>query len=102
MEPAEKLSVTVTPTQARLIREKVEDGSFGSASEVIRAALRAFQREEEEHAERIATIKARIKASVEDPRPGIPAAEVFRSLKERLNRLAEEEGDKPVAGRIRG
>ena len=49
MEPAEKLSVTVTPTQARLIRRKVEDGSFGSASEVIRAALRAFQREEEEH-----------------------------------------------------
>lgn len=102
MEPAEKLSITVTPTQARLIREKVEDGSFGSASEVIRAALRAFQREEEEHAERIAAIKARIKASVEDPRPPVPAEDVFRTLKERLNRLAEEEGDTPVAGRIRG
>lgn len=102
MEPAEKLSITITPAQARLIREKVEDGSFGSASEVIRAALRAFQREEEEHAERIAAIKARIKASVEDPRPPIPAEEVFRTLKERLARLAEEEGDKPVAGRIRG
>ena len=102
MEPAEKLSVTVTPAQARLIREKVENGSFGSASEVIRAALRAFQREEEEHAERIASIKARLKASIEDPRPPIPAEEVFRSLKERLTRLAEEEGDKPVAGRIRG
>lgn len=102
MEPAEKLSVTVTPAMARLIREKVEDGSFGSASEVIRAALRAFQREEEEHAERIASIRARIKASIEDPRPSIPAEEVFRSLKERLNRLAEEEGDTPIAGRIRG
>ena len=28
MEPAEKLSVTVTPAMARLIRDKVEDGSF--------------------------------------------------------------------------
>lgn len=70
MEPAEKLSVTVTPAMARMIREKVEDGSFGSASEVIRAALRAFQREEEEHAERMASIRARVKASLEDTRPG--------------------------------
>ena len=86
MEPAEKLSVTVTPTQARLIREKVEDGSFGSASEVIRAALRAFQREEEEHAERIATIKARIKASVEDPRPNLSSKQV----RAQLQRIADE------------
>ncbi|WP_287063594.1 type II toxin-antitoxin system ParD family antitoxin [Mesorhizobium sp.] len=70
MEPAEKLSVTVTPAMAGMIREKVEDGTFGSASEVIRAALRAFQREEEEHAERMASIRARVKASIEDTRPG--------------------------------
>ena len=86
MEPAEKLSVTVTPTQARLIREKVADGSFGSASEVIRAALRAFQREEEEHAERIASIKARIKASVEDPRPNLSSKQV----RAQLQRIADE------------
>ena len=86
MEPAEKLSVTVTPTQARLIREKVEDGSFGSASEVIRAALRAFQREEEEHAERIASIKARIRASVEDPRPNLSSKQV----RAQLQRIADE------------
>jgi antitoxin ParD1/3/4 len=76
METAEKLSVTVTPAMARMIREKVEDGSFGSASEVIRAALRAFQREEEEHAERMASIRARVKASLEDPRPRVPVEEV--------------------------
>jgi antitoxin ParD1/3/4 len=86
MEPAEKLSVTVTPAQARLIRQKVEDGSFGSASEVIRAALRAFQREEEEHAERIASIKARIKASIEDPRPNLSSKQV----RAQLQRIAEE------------
>lgn len=86
MKPAEKLSITVTPAMARLIREKVESGSFGSASEVIRAALRAFQREEEEHAERIASIRARIKASVEDPRPNLSSKQV----RTQLRRIADE------------
>jgi len=102
MEAAEKLSITVTAAQAKLIREKVEDGSFGSASEVIRAALRAFQRDEEEHAERLAAIRQRVKASIEDPRPSIPIDDVFRNLKQRIQQLAEEEGDTPVPGRIRG
>ncbi|WP_376704231.1 type II toxin-antitoxin system ParD family antitoxin [Mesorhizobium sp. ISC25] len=82
MESAEKLSVTVTPAMARMIREKVEDGSYGSASEVIRAALRAFQREEEEHAERMASIRARVKASIEDTRPNLSSEEVRARLRE--------------------
>ncbi|MBZ9910392.1 type II toxin-antitoxin system ParD family antitoxin [Mesorhizobium sp. BR115XR7A] len=86
MEAAEKLSVTVTPAMARMIRERVEDGSFGSASEVIRAALRAFQREEEEHAERMASIRARVKASIEDTRPNLTAAE----LRGRLKKFVEQ------------
>ncbi|MER9964051.1 type II toxin-antitoxin system ParD family antitoxin [Mesorhizobium sp. M0045] len=82
MESAEKLSVTVTPAMARMIREKVEDGSYGSASEVVRAALRAFQREEEEHAERMASIRARVKASIEDARPNVSGEEVRGRLRE--------------------
>ncbi|RUU53786.1 type II toxin-antitoxin system ParD family antitoxin, partial [Mesorhizobium sp. M2C.T.Ca.TU.009.01.2.1] len=81
MESAEKLSVTVTPAMARMIREKVDDGSYGSASEVIRAALRAFQREEEEHAERMAAIRARVKASLEDKRPAVPLDEAIHRVK---------------------
>ncbi|RWO64110.1 MAG: type II toxin-antitoxin system ParD family antitoxin [Mesorhizobium sp.] len=82
MESAEKLSITVTPAMARMIREKVEDGSFGSASEVIRAALRAFQREEEEHAERMASIRARVQASIEDTRPNHSGEEIRDHLRE--------------------
>ncbi|MBN9551374.1 MAG: type II toxin-antitoxin system ParD family antitoxin [Alphaproteobacteria bacterium] len=80
MESAEKLSITVTPAMARMIRERVEDGSFGSASEVIRAALRAFQREEEEHAERMASIRARVKASIDDRRPNLSGEKVRAHL----------------------
>jgi antitoxin ParD1/3/4 len=86
MESAEKLSVTVTAAQARLIHEKVANGSYGSASEVVRAALRALQREEEEHAERIASIKARIKASIEDPRPNLSSKQV----RAHLQRIADQ------------
>ncbi|MBZ9807947.1 type II toxin-antitoxin system ParD family antitoxin [Mesorhizobium sp. BR1-1-9] len=86
MEAAEKLSITVTPAMARMIRERVDDGSFGSASEVIRAALRAFQREEEEHAERMASIRARVKASIEDTRPNLSGEQV----RDRLKKLAEQ------------
>lgn len=99
MEAAEKLSVTVTPAMARMIREKVENGSFGSASEVIRAALRAFQREEEDHAERLAAIKARIKASIEDTRPPIPLDDAFAHLRNRIAELARENDDPTASSR---
>ncbi|TPN88533.1 type II toxin-antitoxin system ParD family antitoxin [Mesorhizobium sp. CU2] len=96
MEAAEKLSVTVTPAMARMIREKVEDGSFGSASEVIHAALRAFQREEEEHAERMASIRARVKASLEDPRPSVPVEEVDARLRELFAQRTKGAGGSPT------
>jgi antitoxin ParD1/3/4 len=81
MEQVEKISVTVTAAMARDIREKVASGSYASASEVIRAALRALQKDDQEHAERIASIKARIKASVEDLGPGYTGEEVLDSIR---------------------
>lgn len=43
MEPqnAERLSITLPPEMARMIREKVSCGAYGSNSEVIREALRS-------------------------------------------------------------
>ncbi|MDX8440736.1 type II toxin-antitoxin system ParD family antitoxin [Mesorhizobium australafricanum] len=93
MEAAEKISVTVTPAMARMIRERVEDGSYGSASEVIRAALRAFQREEEEHAERMASIRARVKASIEDKRPAVPLDEAIDRVKSRISQMTRDSDD---------
>ncbi len=93
MESADKISVTVTPAMARMIREKVADGSFGSASEVVRAALRALQREEEEHAERIAAIKARLKASIEDKSPSLSSSEVRARLQGLFDRQSRGNDD---------
>ena len=84
MDKVEKLSVTVTAAMARDIRDKIELGNYASASEVIRAALRALGREEEEHAERMASIKARIRASVEDARPAVALDQAFERIRDRL------------------
>jgi antitoxin ParD1/3/4 len=88
MDQAEKLSVTVTPQMAQMIREKVESGQYASASEVIRASLRALLTEDEERAERLAWVKARIRASFENPGRGHSNEEVFAAVRARLQAKA--------------
>lgn len=99
MEQVEKISVTVTAAMARDIREKVASGSYASASEVIRAALRALQKDDQEHAERIASIKARIEASVEDTRPPVRLEEAFARIEKHISGLSETDDDRAPARR---
>jgi antitoxin ParD1/3/4 len=77
---AEKLSITLTSEMVRTIRKTVESGEFASTSEVVRDAMRAWQRERLEHAERMAAIRARVRRSLDDPRPDLDADEVDRRL----------------------
>lgn len=93
MESGEKLTVRVSSETAKMIREKVEDGSYASSEEVMSAALEALKREEEDHAARLASIKARIKASIQDTRPPIPLDEAVTSVKQRIAELARGKGD---------
>jgi antitoxin ParD1/3/4 len=85
-DAAEKLSITLTPEMVRTIRKTVKSGEFASTSEVVRDAMRAWQRQRREHAERIAAIRARIRRSLEDPRPDVPIDEAF----ERIEKLHAE------------
>jgi antitoxin ParD1/3/4 len=80
MEPAEKISVTMTPEMLRAIRESVESGEYASTSEALRDAVRIWQRERHEYAERIKSIRARIRRSLDDPRPDLDEDEVDRRL----------------------
>lgn len=82
MSAAEKISITLTPEMNRIIKQRVEAGDFASSSELIREALRVWQKREDEHNERLAAIRARIQKSIDDPRPSIPAEDVFDRLKE--------------------
>jgi antitoxin ParD1/3/4 len=83
MQRAEKISITMTPEQVEAIRASVEAGEYASTSEAMRDAVRLWQRQRTDDAERIAAIKSRIRRAIDDPRPSLREDEVD----ERLDRL---------------
>lgn len=86
MQPAEKVSITMPPEMMRLIRDSIEAGEYASTSEVLRDAMRAWLRQREEHQERLESIRARVRQSLDDPRPSVPMEEAEENL-ERYMRL---------------
>jgi len=92
MQSAEKISITVTPEMLRVIRESVEAGEYASTSEVIRDAMRLWQRQRDEHAERIKSIKQRIRRSLDDPSPSLNEAEMDAALEDMFERVDKELG----------
>ena len=78
MHPSKPITVTLGSQQASVDR-RVASGDYKSASEVIRAALCALDREEATLDQMMAE---KIRASLADPRPDIPAEEVFARLRQ--------------------
>jgi antitoxin ParD1/3/4 len=90
MQNAEKLSITLTSEMVRTIKESVESGEYASTSEVLRDAFRIWQRAREEHAERMAAIKARIESAVHSTGPRYTSEEVRAHLAATKPNLVEE------------
>lgn len=95
MAAAAKLSVTLTAEMVRDLEASVAAGEFASTSEALRDAVRLWRDRREERAERLAAIKARIQASIDDPRPSIPIDLVHERLQAtrhaRLSRLLADD-----------
>lgn len=71
--------VTVTlGRQAEHAQRRVASGEYASLSEVVRAGLRALEREERAID---AALRDRIRESLADPRPAIPQDQVFAALR---------------------
>lgn len=85
---SEKLTITLPAEMLALIQRQVEAGRYASTSEVLREAVRVWMRDEEEHAERLAAVRARIKRSLDDPRPAVPLEEAFARVKAHAERLS--------------
>ena len=78
---ASRASKPVTVTLGGLTeaaQRRVASGAFASVSEVVRAGLRALDREE---AALDALLKARVEEALADPRPSIPQEDVFVGLR---------------------
>lgn len=93
MPGAEKVSVTLTAEMVQAIRAGVESGEYASASEVVRDALRRWQRQRAEEAERLDGVRARIRLSLDDPRPSLSESEVDVELAAFFEELAPSGGD---------
>jgi antitoxin ParD1/3/4 len=84
MQNVERLSITLPVEMARMIRDRVEAGRYASNSEVIREAMRVWQEKEQLHAEKLASIRAKVEAAETDPRPSLGVSDVEKHFEERL------------------
>jgi antitoxin ParD1/3/4 len=79
----EKFSVTLPGEMARVIHERVSSGNYGSVSEVIRDAMRAWLQRER----RLAALDAALMRGITelDAGQGQDAEQVRKDLRERLS-----------------
>lgn len=75
MRNAEKVTITLTADMLQSVRDTVEAGEFATTSEAMRDAVRVWQRQRLEDAERLNAMRARIRRSLDDPRPSLTAEE---------------------------
>ena len=63
------MNVSLTPQLEELVKKKVESGLYGSASEVMREALRLLDERDRFHAMRLEELRAEIKKGLESGEP---------------------------------
>lgn len=80
------LTVTLGDLKER-VDARVRSGAYASASEVLRAAVRALDREDAALQD---ALREEIERSLNDPRPSIPAEKVFAKLRQRHARRQHE------------
>ena len=71
------------------IKQKVRSGSYGSTSELIREAMRLWQKKEEEHEARISLIRNRLEQSMKSGKP-VPLDAAFSHIETLHKRRVQE------------
>ena len=87
MRTSKPITVTLGKQQASL-DAWLESGDYESASEVLRAGLRALDREKAAFDE---LMRQKIQEALDDPRPMVPANEAFARLRARMEKAGRGE-----------
>jgi len=89
-EKAERITITLPPDMLASIKKEVRSGSYGSTSELIREAMRMWQKREEEHKARILLIRERLVHSEQSGEP-VPLNTAFKTIEELHQHRAKKE-----------
>ena len=86
MASAKKRSISLTPDLDDAIQRRLATGCYASHNEVIRAALRVLERDEEEQARKLATLDAAIARGIADAEAGrvMPLEDAFARIRKEL------------------
>ena len=63
------MNISLTPQLEKLVKNKVESGLYGSASEVMRDALRLLEERDRIHSLRVEELRAEIKKGFDSGEP---------------------------------
>jgi antitoxin ParD1/3/4 len=85
----EKISITLPMEMLHDIKEQVRLGVYASTSEVIRDAMRLWQRQEQEHQLRLSLIRERLERSAQSGTP-VTLDEAFNSIEQRHRRRMQQ------------
>jgi antitoxin ParD1/3/4 len=78
-------NVNLTDELDQFILDKVKNGRYENASEVVRAALRSLERDEREYEEKLAALRAAI---AEGEASGIAEGDVFARIRAQIKSKA--------------
>jgi len=87
---AERITITLPPDMLTSIKKEVRSGSYGSTSELIREAMRMWQKREEEYKARISLIRERLAHSEQSGEPVLLNA-AFKTIEELHQQLTKKE-----------
>ena len=78
-------NVNLTAELDRFVSTRVKSGRYENASEVVRAALRTLEREEQEQRAKLKALRSAIQAGFDS---GLAKGDPFRRLRARIQRRA--------------
>lgn len=93
MADAHDCRITVSQDAVRRIGQKLAEGSFATAADVIDAGLQALEREAGQRGEDLAWVQASIRASLEDTRRGYSSEEMREHLQELFGKASGKQRD---------
>ena len=84
------MNVSLPPELEARVRQRVESGMYGSASEVIREALRLFEAYEQVKAVQLEGLRQDIARGIDDVQKGRVKEIVFSDLKQQGRKLLKK------------